>query len=329
MRVSESVRAVQVPDENPMHPDFTTIYLVGDKAVLSIDSGEVIERYRWMLRGYLAAVERTEIAMAAITHHHADHSGNLKWVSEALDADVVVSKKAKPLLRGKLPKERVETLDLERPIVLEGGPRVQVIQTPGHSVDSVCYYIEEDGVLFSGDTLLGSSTTTVQHLGDYRRSLKLLLDLPNLKVICPGHGPLVHDPRERLEGYIAHRDMREHQILELLDGSGPLTSWEIMLALYPGLDRRLHRAADNNVRSHLAELEENERLNVHAGKPRKPNAKAMERDVEHARVRREAIRKGKRLEAEERRATLRKQESPPTDLWVKPPRYELIGRAGD
>ena len=80
MKISDSVRAAMVPDENPMHPDFTSIYLVGPEGrqSLTIDSGEAIERYQWFLKGYLAAVEQEEIGIAAITHHHSDHSGNLK-----------------------------------------------------------------------------------------------------------------------------------------------------------------------------------------------------------------------------------------------------------
>ena len=109
MQVSPSVRAVQVPDANPMHPDFTTIYLVGKGQTLSIDSGETMDRYRWMLKGYLAAVEKTEIALAGITHHHGDHSGNLKWVREELHAEIVTAKDAVPLLKGRLPRTGVRT----------------------------------------------------------------------------------------------------------------------------------------------------------------------------------------------------------------------------
>ena len=63
MKVSPSVRAVQVPDQDPMHPDFTSIYIIGNGQVLTIDSGEAIDRYQWMLRGYLAATEHAEIAL--------------------------------------------------------------------------------------------------------------------------------------------------------------------------------------------------------------------------------------------------------------------------
>src|SRR5487761_1318057 len=110
MQVSPSVRAVQVPDDSPMHPQFTSIYLVGHDQTISIDSGEALDRYRWMLRGYLAATERTEIAIAAITHHHLDHSGNLGWIRESLNADILIPDGAGPILADQLPSAGVSTL---------------------------------------------------------------------------------------------------------------------------------------------------------------------------------------------------------------------------
>lgn len=326
MQISDSVRAVLVADDNPMHPDFTGIYLVGKKGrqSLTIDSGEAIDRYQWFLRGYLAAVEKEEIAIATITHHHSDHSGNLKWAKEFLKADVTIPANGRSLLKGRIPA-KVDTLKDGDVIDLEGGVRVQVLATPGHSVDSLCFYIEEEGVLFSGDTLLGSSTTTVGDLAAYRASLKRLSELPNLKVMCPGHGKIINDPRERLQMYIKHRDMREQQILKALEGGGAISSWDIMLQLYPDIDKRLRRAADNNVRSHLKQLSDEGRVAVYEGKPRRPKAaKAVQRDVEHARQRDLVIKQGKKLEAEQRRAEIRAQENPPTSEWIEPPRYELV-----
>src|SRR5881275_2396311 len=127
MQISPSVRAVQVPDENPMHPLFTSIYLVGKGGAgeaLTIDSGEAIDRYRWMLRGYLAATERAEIALAGITHHHLDHSGNLKWMRESLKAQVLLTDEGKPLLGDRLPEEGVQTLHEGEVINLDGGVQV-------------------------------------------------------------------------------------------------------------------------------------------------------------------------------------------------------------
>ena len=318
MRVSPSVRAVQVPDENPMHPQSTNIYLVGDDQVLTIDSGEALDRYRWMLRGYLAATEKAEIAIAAITHHHSDHSGNLKWAREIFEAEVAIPTNGRPLLKGRLPARGVRKLADEEIVELNGGVRVRVLATPGHSVDSICYYLEDEGVLFTGDTMLGSSTTTVGDLAAYRATLDRLVALPNLKVICPGHGPLVEDPRERLQAYIAHRNRRETQILAALNEGEAKSSWEIMLQLYPDIDTRLRRAADGNVRSHLRQLEDEGRVRVYPGKPRRKRAAKSESKVENERV----IKRARRFESAQRRAQLRAQENPSGEEWIEPPRYE-------
>lgn len=326
MKVSASVRAVQVPDENPMHPLFTTMYLVGTDQVLTIDSGEALERYQWMLRGYLAAIERAEVALIGITHHHFDHSGNLKWMRELYKADVLVHDKGVPLLEGRLPDDGVRMLADGQTLDLGGGVRPCVLFTPGHSVDSICYYLEDEGVLFTGDTMLGGSTTTVHDLFDYMASLHFLQELPNVRVICPGHGPLIHNPRERIQEYIGHREMRERQILDALADGEAHTSWEIMLTMYPDIDPRLRRAADGNVQTHLRKLEREGRLATYAGTPKVPSAEERATQEEHAREREEIKQKAKEIEAEERRAALFAQENPPSAEWEEMPRYELVGR---
>ena len=326
MEISASVRAAMVPDENVMHPDFTSIYLVGPPGgqSLTIDSGEAIERYRWFLKGYLAATEQAEIGVATITHHHSDHSGNLKWAKAALGAEISIPAGGRRLLKGRIPREVNQLADGDA-LDMGGGVRVQVLATPGHSVDSLCYYLEDEGVLFTGDTLLGSSTTTVWDLSEYRRSLARLLELPNLQVICPGHGKIVHDPRERLQMYVDHRNLRERQILQVLAGGKQLGSWDIMLLVYgDAIDPRLRRAADGNVRSHLRQLVADGRIAEHAGTPRRARGKAsVERDIEHARERDRVVHQARRLESAQRRKEIREQENPPSAQWSKPPQYEL------
>jgi glyoxylase-like metal-dependent hydrolase (beta-lactamase superfamily II) len=329
MQVSPSVRAVQVPDEEPMHPLFTSIYLIGKSGggeALTIDSGEAVERYRWMLRGYLAATERAEIALSAITHYHLDHSGNLKWMREALKAEVLVAEEAKPFLEREdhLPESGLRPIAEGDVVTLDGGVRVQVLLTPGHSPDSLCYYIEDEGVLFTGDTLLGSSTTTVHDLKSYRASLERMLALPKLTVICPGHGALVNDPRERLQMYVDHRNERERQIITALSEAGEQTSWDIMLKLYPDINTRLRRAADGNVQAHLRQLEQEGRLKVYAGKRKESAAPEPAAIAEHER--REAVKQeAEEIKAEERKAAIAAQENPPDDEWIERPRYDLIG----
>ena len=222
MKISDNVRMVPVPEDQPMRPTSTNIYIIGQRGgqTLTIDSGEAIDKFRWMLRGYLAAIDHSEIGVAAITHHHFDHSGNLKHVNEHLKAEVAVPENGVKLLRGRLPKDGVKTYADGDTIELDGGIRVQVMTSPGHSVDSLCYYIEEEGILFTGDTILGNTTSVVGDVNSYMASLRRLLELPNVKVLCPGHGPLITDTddakaRDRLEMYVAHRQMREDQIQDL------------------------------------------------------------------------------------------------------------------
>ncbi len=323
MQVSPSVRAVQVPDDSPMHPVYTTIYLVGHGQVLSIDSGEDQDRYRWMLRGYLAATEKAEIGLAAITHHHIDHSANLKWLRDLFGAEVYVEASGEPILKDRLPEKGVHVMHDGQSFDLPGGPHLVVLHTPGHSVDSVCYYIQDEGVLFSGDTMLGSTPTTVNDLGDYMASLERLKALPNLKVICPGHGPLITNPREYIDEYIQHRNDRERQIVDALSAGGEMSSWDIMMKIYTDTDVRLRRAADGNVRTHLRKLEKEGRLKVYPGKPKERPAEevAKEQEEEHARV--EVIKKADEYREQARRRTLFLQENPPLEQWEEMPKFEL------
>ena len=323
MQVSDAVRMVAVPEEEPMRPSSTNIYIVGEGQVLTIDSGEAIDKFRWMLRGYLAAIEQAEIGVAAITHHHFDHSGNLKHVNELLGADVAVPDNGVKLLRGRLPEE-VRRLEDGAAIDLDNGVRVQVLTTPGHSVDSLCYYIEEDGVLFTGDTILGVGTTVVGDINAYRSSLQRLLELPNLRVLCPGHGPLIHDARERLEMYVGHRQMREDQILEQLQSGEARSSWEIMEAIYgDSIDKRLRRAADGNVRAHLESMVKSGLVSRTRGERRKPRQSAVERERAKQRERDAVIRQAKRYERENQRRAIARQESAPTEVWKRAPGYRL------
>jgi glyoxylase-like metal-dependent hydrolase (beta-lactamase superfamily II) len=325
MQVSPNVRAVQVPDANPMHPQFTTIYLVGRGQVLTIDSGEDMERYRWMLRGYLAATEKAEIGISCVTHHHADHSSNLRWLRDEFGAEVRVLEQGMALLGGRLPDTGVEPIYDGLDLGPSDDVRLTAIHTPGHSLDSVCYFLESEGVLFTGDTILGASSTTINDLGAYLTSLRQLRDLPNLKLMCPGHGPVIEDPIAYIDAYIAGRQARERQILAALAETPDMTTWAIMELIYADLNLvpRLQRAADRQVSTHLRKLEKEGRVKVYAGKPRQKTAEelAKEQEEEHERI--EIIRRADQYREEARRRTLISQENPWMEEWEEPPRYSL------
>jgi endoribonuclease LACTB2 len=320
MQVSASV---QVPETNPMHPQFTTSYLVGRDQVLTIDSGADEERYRWMLRGYLAATEKAEIGQCAVTHFHSDHSANIRWLCEEFNADGLVSAETAARLEAASLPPRTARLDEGTVLSPNGGVRLRVLRTPGHSPDSTCFYLEDEGVLFTGDTVLGGSSTAVQDLAAYMQSLRRLRALPNLRAICPGHGPIMDTPVEWIDEYIGHREERERQIVGELSKGEALTSWQIMERIYSDGDPRLRRMADRNVRSHLEKLDRERRIRVHAGKPRTPDQSELaEREAEQ-RERWAVMRRADEYREQDRRRVLMLQESPPVEEWVEAPRFEL------
>jgi glyoxylase-like metal-dependent hydrolase (beta-lactamase superfamily II) len=325
MQVTASVRAVQVPDTNPMHPQFTTIYLVGRDQVLTIDSGEDMERYRWMLRGYLAAVERAEIGISCVTHYHADHSSNLRWLRDEFGADVRVLEQGIPLLQARLPDSGVQAIADGAEFGPSDDVRLRAIHTPGHSADSVCYYLETEGVLFTGDTILGASSTTIADLGTYLSSLAQLRDLPNLRLLCPGHGPVIDNPVAYIDAYIQGRHARERQILALLAEHPEMTTWDIMERIYAdqNLGPRLRRAADRQVSTHLRKLEQEGRVRVYPGRPRQKTAEALAQEQEEEHERLEVIRRADEYREQARRQALVRQEYGAMAEWEEPPRYAL------
>lgn len=326
MQVTPSVRAVQVPDTNPMHPQFTTIYLVGRDQVLTIDSGEDMDRYRWMLRGYLAATEKAEIGISCVTHHHADHSANLRWLRDEFGADVRVLEQGIPLLRDRLPETGVSPIHDGSEFGPSDDVRLEAIHTPGHSADSVCFYLESEGVLFTGDTILGASSTTINDLGAYLSSLSHLRDLPNLRLLCPGHGPVIEDPVAYIDAYISGRHERERQILDALAQTPEMTTWAIMELIYAdrNLGPRLRRAADRQVNTHLRKLEREGRVKVYPGRPRQKSAQELAQAEEEEHERLDVIRRADEYREEARRRALFTQENPSMGEWEEPPRYALV-----
>jgi glyoxylase-like metal-dependent hydrolase (beta-lactamase superfamily II) len=326
MQVTPNVRAVQVPDSNPMHPTYTTIYLVGHGQVFTIDSGEDFERYRWMLRGYLAAVEKAEIMLSGLSHHHADHSANLRWLQDEFGAEIHILEDSEPLLGPRLPEKGIEHIDEGDEIEVSGGVRLQVLRTPGHSVDSLCYYLEDEGVLFTGDTILGGSTTTIIDLSEYMASLERLRNLPNLKKLLPGHGPIMDNPTEVLDDYVRRRNVREQEIIEIMAQRPEVTSWDIVEACYQGVDRRLWRAADRVVQTHLHKLEKDGLIKVYPGTPKRadPNEVSKLAEEEHERL--EILRQADDIRDQMKRRMVQLQEAGPAAEWDQQPRYELIRR---
>lgn len=116
--------------------------------------------------------------------------------------------------------------------------------------------MQEENAIFSGDCILGEGTAVFEDLHDYMLSLRKILDL-DPKIIYPGHGQFIKDPREKIEYYIAHRNQRESQILEAMaqESGKTFQAMDLVKLIYKETPENLHGAAAVNVGHHLAKLE--------------------------------------------------------------------------
>jgi len=136
--------------------------------------------------------------------------------------------------------------------------RLEALHTPGHAPNHLCFWLDEERALFTGDHVLNGTTTVVnpQRGGDmiqYLASLDRLRKIKRIARICPGHGDVIEDPAAVLDEYVAHLKMRERQILKLLKAK-PATIPKIVGALYTDTPDGLLEMAQRQVHAHLLKL---------------------------------------------------------------------------
>ncbi len=235
----------------------TNTYLVGAKEPILIDAGAGVPEYLPLLQDYLAKRGWKRPMRILLTHRHRDHMGGVPQLREWF-AGISVAKMIfrDPDLPG--PMENIR--DGER--VDGDSVRLIPIYTPGHASDHLCYYLVEEKALFSGDLILGGSTTVIPpddgDLDDYLASLRKLQAL-DIKRIYPAHGPVIEDAPAKIQGYIDHRLMRERQILEAL-GEGLRTIPQMVTRIYADVSPALHGTAALTVQSHLLKLQKEGRV---------------------------------------------------------------------
>lgn len=202
--------------------------------------------------GHLDAVAAAagEVTAVLLTHGHADHSEGARAFAERVGCGV---RALDPAYR--LGEEGLRDGD----VVAAGDLEVHVVATPGHTADSLSFHLPSEGVLLTGDTLLGRGTTVVAHpdgrLVDYLASLqrlRALVDTRAATAVWPGHGPVVPDARTVIETYLSHREERLEQVREALRELGPAASPAVVVArVYADLDPVLWGAAELSVRAQL------------------------------------------------------------------------------
>jgi glyoxylase-like metal-dependent hydrolase (beta-lactamase superfamily II) len=243
----------------------TNTYLVGTGPErLLVDTGHGVPAYLPVLDRALARAGGPRIREIVLTHGHPDHLGGVAGVRERFGA-LPVSKFPWPGVDETLRCAITPLADGDR--VRVEGATLRAVHTPGHCVDHLCFVLEEEQALFSGDNVLGVGTTVIPpeggDLGDYLRSLeRLLREAP--RTIYPAHGPRIDDGVAKLREYLAHRLEREQQILAALrDGLARIP--EMVERIYAAYPKALHAPAGASVAAHLLKLEREGRVARGAG----------------------------------------------------------------
>jgi hydroxyacylglutathione hydrolase len=235
----------------------TNTYLVGRRDPILIDTGAGVADYVPLLGGYLAERGWRQPSRVLLTHRHVDHLGGVA----SLRARFPGLRASKMRHRDAGLPEPIEDLRDGQAVAGEGVTLVP-IYTPGHASDHLCYYLEEEKALFTGDVVLAGSTSVIPSedgdLADYMASLRRLQGL-DVRRIYPAHGPVIEDGPGRIAEYVEHRLMRERQILEAL-GDGLATIPAMVSRIYADVSPALHRAAAMSVEAHLGKLQREGRV---------------------------------------------------------------------
>ena len=263
--VAPGVRRLTAANAGPFTFRGTNSYIVGSGRVAVVDPGPDDPAH---VAALLAAVGGETVTHILVTHTHRDHSGAVPALARATGAATAGGgphRPARPLPAGARPSAASADTDFAPDIVLAagavvdgGGWRLEAVATPGHAANHLVFALAGRGLAFSGDHVMGWSTTVVAppdgSMADYMASLDRLLQRPERRYL-PGHGDPVDDAHARLRALKAHRAMREAAILDRL-AKGDATVPAVVSAIYRDVDPRLHGAAALSVLAHLQDLAE-------------------------------------------------------------------------
>ncbi|MBL26319.1 MAG: MBL fold metallo-hydrolase [Rhodospirillaceae bacterium] len=258
-RVSPLIRRVVARNPSAFTFHGTGTYIVGNGTVAIIDPGPHMPEH---IDALLGAVAGETVTHLVVTHTHRDHSPAARALKQALDAPIYGCGPHGTLASGAGVEEGADSehrpdVEMRDGDAIRGqGWTLEAVATPGHTSNHLCFALPEEKALFSGDHVMGWSTTVVSppdgDMHAYMTSLKKLLDREDA-IYWPTHGPSIDDPKALVCAYIAHREERERQILACL-ADGPATIPEMVARMYADVDPRLHRAAGRSVLAHLEHM---------------------------------------------------------------------------
>jgi glyoxylase-like metal-dependent hydrolase (beta-lactamase superfamily II) len=270
-QVSPLIRRVIANNPGPFTFKGTGTYIIGKGDGLAvIDPGPDLAEH---LQAILDAVAGERVSHILITHHHLDHSPLARPLAAKTGAVIYGC-----AVKGAVVDDAVRTeagsdnftpdISVCGGATIEGaGWTMEAIPTPGHTSNHICYALAEENACFTGDHIMGWSTTVVTppdgNMGDYLSSLQAIKSR-TFKTLWPTHGPPITEPGPFIDGYRAHRMDRERQILAQL-AAGETRIADMVPKMYVDTDPRLFPAAGRSVLAHLIELLKDGRVTTDDG----------------------------------------------------------------
>ncbi|MDP2290287.1 MAG: MBL fold metallo-hydrolase [Actinomycetota bacterium] len=294
VQVSPLIRRVIANNPSKFTYHGTGTYIVGSGDVAVVDPGPALDSHRDAL---IAALDGERVRAILVTHCHSDHSPLAAWLRDysgaptvafgphRVDPDWVEDDTPDEPDADELAAEAAGEAKVEESLDLAFDPDVRVVDdeiaafgtgwtlravhTPGHTSNHMCYFLEEEQALFSGDHIMGWSTTVIGppdgNMRDYFASLQRVRDLAPA-VLWPTHGSPVTDTAPFIDEFVQHRLAREAAVLAAVRGGTTMVP-DMVRLLYVGVDEKLHKAAGRSVLAHLIKLVDDGLVRVDGTQP--------------------------------------------------------------
>ncbi|MEE8399274.1 MAG: MBL fold metallo-hydrolase [Desulfobacterales bacterium] len=270
VQLSKRIQRVLAPNPGVMPGAGTNSYLIGENQLALIDPGPAIDTH---IQAILTAA-KDRIRWILITHSHSDHYPAADAIKARTGATVFgygprkTGSEGSVFAPGRLafaPGELAFAPDhflADNQILPDADFQLRTIHTPGHASDHLCYYLEEEQVLFTGDQIMNGSTVVIAPPdGDMQAYLDSLdrLKTYSMEKLAPGHGEMMDHPISVIDGIIQHRLDREAKVIRALASLGRGTVDDLVAPVYDDVPTFLHPVARYSLLAHLIKLERDAR----------------------------------------------------------------------